>query len=190
MDDSLNALLRGVGPRLREVRQSRRLTLAQVAGRTGLSVSTLSRLESGKRRPSLEVLIPLTAVYRLPLDDLVGAPSVGDPRIHPRPFRRDGGVYVPLTRDSGDVVAFKLVLPGHVGLQHVAQRSHRGYERLFVLRGRALLRLGDEVAVLGVGEATEFDTRRPHSLVSSTGEVAEVLGLFSRDGRSLRAWAF
>ncbi|MGW0656107.1 helix-turn-helix domain-containing protein [Streptomyces umbrinus] len=189
MDDSLVALLQGVGPRLRAVRRLRRLTLAQVAERTGLSVSTLSRLESGKRRPSLEVLIPLSAVYRLPLDDLVGAPPAGDPRIHPRPLRRDGGVYVPLTRDSGDVVAFKLVLPGRAGLQQIEQRSHPGYEWLFVLRGRALLRLGDEVAALGAGEAVEFDTRMPHCLVSGTGEVVEVLGLFSRGGGSLRTGA-
>ncbi|MFI6937256.1 helix-turn-helix domain-containing protein [Streptomyces sp. NPDC050287] len=112
MDDRLVALLQGVGPRLRAVRRLSRLTPAQVAERTGLSVSTLSRLASGKRRPSLEVLIPLSAAYRLPLDDLVGAPPVGDPRIHLRPFRRDGAVYVPLTRNTGDVLAFKLVLPG------------------------------------------------------------------------------
>lgn len=132
------------------------------------------------------MLIPLSAVYRLPLDDFVGAPPVGDPRIHPRPFCRRGGVYVPLTRDMGDVLAFKLVLPGRGGLQEVEQRSHLGYERLFVLRGRALLKLGDEVAALGAGEAVEFDTRMSHGLVSGTGEVVEVLGLFSRDGGSLR----
>lgn len=78
---------------------------------------------------------------------------------------------MPLTRDTGDVPAFKLVLPGRGGLREVEQRSHRGYERLFVLRGRALLRLGDEVADPG------------------TGEVVEVLGLFSRDGGSLRTGA-
>ncbi len=96
---------------------------------------------------------------------------------------------MPLTRDTGDVLAFKLVLPGRGGLREVEQRGHRGNERLFVLRGRALLKLGDEVAALGAGEAVEFDTRMPHSLVSGTGEGVEVLGLFSRNGGSLRTGA-
>jgi hypothetical protein len=35
--------------------------------------------ETGQRRPSLELLLPVTQAYRVPLDDLVGAPEVGDP---------------------------------------------------------------------------------------------------------------
>src|SRR3712207_3762934 len=96
-DDGLETVLDGVGPRLRDARNGRKLTLAGVAEQTGISVSTLSRLESGLRRPSLELLIPLAQLYRIPLDDLVGAPQTGDPRIHPRPVRRHGMIHIPLT---------------------------------------------------------------------------------------------
>ena len=45
-----------VGPRLRRVREQRGVTLTEVAQATGISKSTLSRLENGQRRPSLELL--------------------------------------------------------------------------------------------------------------------------------------
>ena len=60
-------------------------TLAQLAEATGISVSTLSRLESGRRRPTLELLLPLARAHQVPLDELVGAPATGDPRVHARP---------------------------------------------------------------------------------------------------------
>src|SRR3712207_5634416 len=76
-----DAVLTGVGPRLRALRQQRRLTLTQLSEETGVSVSTLSRLESGQRRPTLELLLPLARAHRVPLDELVDAPETGDPRV-------------------------------------------------------------------------------------------------------------
>lgn len=83
------AVLDEVAPRLRRLRARRGLTLAALSETTGISKSTLSRLESGQRRPSLELLLPLAAAYQVPLDDLVGAPEVGDPRVRltPAPCR-------------------------------------------------------------------------------------------------------
>ena len=80
IDDGAGA----VGPRLRALRQERGVTLAELSRATGISVSTLSRLESGQRRPTLELLLPLARAHQVPLDELVGAPPTGDPRIHPR----------------------------------------------------------------------------------------------------------
>ena len=59
--DDLEAVLGAVGPRLRELRRRRAITLADLAGQTGISVSTLSRLEGGQRRPALELLLPLAS---------------------------------------------------------------------------------------------------------------------------------
>ena len=75
------ATLDQVGPRLKQLRAQRGLTLTSLAASTGISKSTLSRLETGQRRPTLELLLALSQVYRVPLDDLVGVPAVGDPRI-------------------------------------------------------------------------------------------------------------
>src|SRR5918911_551802 len=94
-------VLAEVGPRLRRLRERRSLTLTAVAAKTGISKSTLSRLESGQRKPSLELLLPLAEAYRLALDELVGTPAVGDPRIRTKPRARNGRIVYPLTEQSG-----------------------------------------------------------------------------------------
>ena len=60
--------------RLRDLRAERGLTLAQVAERANLDVSTLSRLESGKRRLTLDHLPGLAAALGVSIDELIGAP--------------------------------------------------------------------------------------------------------------------
>ena len=77
---AIAATLDQVGDRLKRLRTRRRLTLNAVSARTGISKSTLSRLENGDRRPTLELLLALSHTYRVPLDDLVAAPAEGDPR--------------------------------------------------------------------------------------------------------------
>ncbi|MGY1838705.1 MULTISPECIES: helix-turn-helix domain-containing protein [unclassified Modestobacter] len=91
-------VLDAVGPRLRALRQRRQVTLTQLSAATGISVSTLSRLESGGRRPTLELLLPMARVHQVTLDELVDAPPTGDPRIHPQPVVRHGLTMLPLTR--------------------------------------------------------------------------------------------
>jgi transcriptional regulator with XRE-family HTH domain len=181
--DPIGAALDLVGPRLRRARERRGITLTDVARRTGISKSTLSRLENGQRRPSLELLLPLAQTYRVPLDDLVGAPEVGDPRIRLKPRRVHGRTVLPLTRNPGDVQAWKIVVPANQTSPE--PRTHDGYEWLYVLTGRMRLVLGSQDLVLGVGEAAEFDTRVPHWF-GSTGEgPAEVLSIFGRPGERM-----
>jgi transcriptional regulator with XRE-family HTH domain len=185
MADDLGEVLGAVGPRLRALRQQRRLTLAELAAETSISVSTLSRLESGRRRPNLELLLPLARAHGVPLDDLVGAPPTGDPRIHLRPVSAGGRVYVPLTRRPGGVQAYKLVLPGLLAGQPVPApdlRVHEGYEWLYILNGHLRMVLGPRELELGPGEAAEFDTRTPHWFGSARPEPVEFLCLFGRQG--------
>ncbi len=96
--DDLDAVMDGLGARLREQRTRRGLRLADVSEITGVSISILSRLESGVRAPSLDVLLKIARVFQVPLDELVGAPASGDPRVHPKPVRRHGMIYLPSPR--------------------------------------------------------------------------------------------
>ena len=172
-----------VGPRLRKVREQRGVTLTDVAGRTGISKSTLSRLENGQRKPSLELLLPLAGLYRVPLDDLVGAPEVGDPRIRLKPRRVNGRTVLPLTHPGG-IQAWKIVIPK--GQSEPALRTHDGYEWLYVLSGRMRLIQGDRDLVLEAGEAAEFDTQLPHWFGSTGDGPAEVLSIFGRPGEGMQ----
>lgn len=179
---AIAAALDLVGPRLRRVREQRGFTLTQSAEQTGISKSTLSRLENGQRRPSLELLLPLAQVYRVPIDDLVGAPEVGDPRIRLKPRRVSGRTVLPLTPPGG-VQAWKIVIPTSQSTPN--PRTHDGFEWLYVLSGRMRLVLGDQDLVLGVGEAAEFDTQVPHWFGSTGDGPAEVLSIFGRPGERM-----
>ena len=178
-------VLSAVAPRLRALRQNRGTTLAEVSVATGISISTLSRLESGHRRPTLDHLLPLAREYRVALDDLVGAPATGDPRIRPQPIRRNGVTYIPLSHRTDGLHAFKIVYPGRTDATPLTQRSHEGYDWLYVLSGRLRLALGDTETVLETGEAAEFDTRTPHGFASGDHGTAEILSLVSSQGERI-----
>ncbi|MEU5940377.1 XRE family transcriptional regulator [Micromonospora sp. NPDC047548] len=182
-------VLASVGPRLRALRQQRAVTLAQLSAATGISVSTLSRLESGGRRPTLELLLPLARFHRVPLDDLVGAPETGDPRVRPRPVVRNGVTIVPLTRRPGGVQAYKMVYPPRGSAGEPEQQVHEGYEWLYVLSGRCRLLLGGHDLTLEAGEVAEFDTRTPHWFGNPYDTPLEILSLFGPQGERLHVRA-
>lgn len=182
MDEDLDQTLSAVGPRLRALRQRREVTLADLSAATGISVSTLSRLESGARRPTLELLLPLARAHGVTLDELAGAPPTGDPRIHLRPVTRHGMVMLPLTRRAGGIQAYKLVIPADGRRGEPDPQTHEGYEWLYVLNGRLRLILGDQDLVLSPGEAAEFDTRLPHWFGPADAESVEFLSLFGSQG--------
>jgi transcriptional regulator with XRE-family HTH domain len=186
----LDGVLEAVGPRLRGLRQERGATLAQLSARTGISVSTLSRLESGQRRPTLELLLPLARAHQVPLDELVDAPPTGDPRVHTRAFQRHGVTFVPLTRRPGGLRAYKQVFPPGPPPEGEPELAvHEGYEWLYVLSGRLRLRLGEHDVVLTPGEVAEFDTHVPHWIGNPGPEPAEVLCLFGPQGERMHVRA-
>ncbi|MEU8758725.1 XRE family transcriptional regulator [Streptomyces sp. NPDC048659] len=186
-DDRIEAVLTGVGPRLRRIRRDRGATLAELSASTGISVSTLSRLESGQRKPSLELLLPIARAHQVPLDELVGAPQDGDPRVRAKPIVRHGRTMYPLTRQPGGLQAYKIVQ------EPVAEpgepRVHEGYEWLYVLSGSLRLVLGEHDVVLGAGEAAEFDTRVPHWFGPAGDRPVEFLSLYGPQGERMHVRA-
>ncbi|MFJ9824670.1 helix-turn-helix domain-containing protein [Streptomyces sp. NPDC101160] len=186
-DDRIDGVLSEVGPRLRRIRRERGATLAELSASTGISVSTLSRLESGRRKPSLELLLPIARAHQVPLDELVGAPPVGDPRVRAKPIVRAGRTLYPLTRQPGGLQAYKMVQ--EPGAEVPDPRVHEGYEWLYVLSGRLRLVLGEHDVVLGPGEAAEFDTRVPHWFGPAGERRVEFLSLFGPQGERMHVRA-
>lgn len=174
--------LRHLGPRLRTARQERGWTLEELAGRAGMSVSTLSRLESGKRQAGLELLLPLTRQLGIRIDDLL-EPQDRDPRVRRAAVRRDGMTVAPLTREESEVRAFKITY--HPDAPECEPRTHEGHEWLYVLSGRLRLVLGEQDLVLSRGEAAEFDTRIPHRIRAEGQRSAEVISIFNAVGERM-----
>jgi transcriptional regulator with XRE-family HTH domain len=181
-----SSVLAGVGPRLRALRQRRDLTLTALSTTTGISVSTLSRLESGGRKPTLELLLPIARAHGVPLDELVGAPPVGDPRARADPVQMHGMTMWPLSTQPGGLQAYKLLIPpGSERGNHPDQKTHEGYDWLYVLSGQLRLVLAEHDLVLRRGEAAEFDTRTPHWFGSADDRPVEMLALFSKQGERM-----
>jgi transcriptional regulator with XRE-family HTH domain len=181
----LDDVLAAVGPRLRALRRERGVTLPQLSKATGISVSTLSRLESGQRRLTLDLLLPLARAHQVPLDDLVGTPPTADPRVHPRPIERNGMTFIPLTRRPGGLSAYKMVIPADWPACELQPQVHEGYEWLYILSGRLRLLLGEHDIILAPGEVAEFDTHVPHAFSNPNPRPVEVLSLFGPQGERL-----
>jgi transcriptional regulator with XRE-family HTH domain len=166
--------------RLRTLRTERGLTLAEVAAAAGMDASTLSRLESGARRLTLDHLPALARALGVRADDLLAAPRAEDPRVRPMARRSDGMIVWPLNRhpETSGRHAFKIRLPVR---PESTLRTHEGHEWLYVLSGRVRLLLGDGEFVLEAGEAAEFSTWTPHWM-TAIDEPAEIIAIFGPQG--------
>ncbi|WP_375163490.1 helix-turn-helix domain-containing protein [Microbacterium sp.] len=175
-----------IGPRLKNWREKRSMTLADLSRTTGISASTLSRLEAGKRAPNLELVVPIARALRLELDDIVPR-KAPDPRVA-RTTRRTGETwYETLSPESSPVQTYKITFPGNpAGVTPVPDlKVHDGQEWLYVLSGRLRLVLGEQDVTLGPGEAAEFDTRIPHWLAAVGSGPTEILSIFSKEGKRI-----
>jgi transcriptional regulator with XRE-family HTH domain len=169
-----------VRTRLRSLRTTLGLSLDELAARTNLSPSTISRVETGKRTISLDILLPLAAALQVDLDALLDARVDDDVVIRPTVNRAGGRTTWTLSRATGATVAIKLRL--EPTRAPVEQRVHPGSDWLFVLEGRVRLSLGDREIIVETGEAAEFATMTPHA-VSAIDGAAELIMIFDRDGQ-------
>lgn len=184
---SVGAVIEQIAPRLRRAREKKGVSLADIARITGISTSTLSRLESGQRKPSLELLLPITAALGISLDEIVVAPRILDPRVPQHPTRRDGRILIPLSRHQTEPRAYKMTIPAHDEEPHL--RTHPGYEWLYVLRGRLRVKLGDHDFTMGSGEVAEFDCQIPHWFGAAGRGSVEILSLFGKQGERIHVRA-
>lgn len=174
----LDALVRS---RLRSLRRSLGWSLDTLAERSHLSASTISRLETGKRSVSLDVLVPLARALQIDLDSLLEADTPDtDVVIRPVASHRPGETTWPLSRPTGTTTALKMRL--EPGTQPTEPQVHPGHDWLYVLEGRIRLTLGAREIIVEAGEAAEFSTMTPHA-VNAVDGVAELLMVFDGDGQ-------
>jgi transcriptional regulator with XRE-family HTH domain len=166
--------------RLRSLRTTLGYSLDELAERTRLSPSTISRVETGARTLSLDVLVPLADALHVSLDVLFEAPGDGDVVIRPVPHSSGVRTTWPLSRPDGRTMAVKMRLEPMTG--RPPQRVHPGHDWFVVIEGRVRLWLGDREIDVDTGEAAEFATMTPHSF-SALDSAAELVMIFDRDGQ-------
>ena len=169
-----------VRTRLRSLRTTLGLSLDELAARTNLSPSTISRIETGKRSISLDVLLPLAAGLQVGLDALLEMTTDEDVVIRPAPSQANDRTTWTLSRPDGNTVAVKVRLEPTQAQPR--KRVHPGHDWLFVLTGRIRLSLGEREIVVNAGEAAEFATMTPHAF-GAIGRPAELIMIFDRDGQ-------
>jgi transcriptional regulator with XRE-family HTH domain len=172
--------------RLRELRIQHGLTLEDVASRSNIDVSTLSRLESGKRRLALDHLPRLAEALSVSTDELLRAPEAEDPRVKSSSHTRHGITYWPLTRSgpAGGLHAFKVRISARRRKPPAELPVHEGQDWTYVLSGRLRLVLGERDFTIGPGEAVEFSTRTPHWF-GVVEEPVEAIMIFGAHGERL-----
>jgi len=176
----LNEIDQVVRTRLRSLRTTLGLSLDELAERTNLSPSTISRVETGKRTISLDVLLPLARALQVDLDELLDVRSDDDVVIRPTPRSTHGHTTWMLSRPTGSTVAMKMRI--EPTKRPSEQRVHPGRDWFYVVEGRVLLRLADRRIVVETGEAAEFATMTPHAM-EAIDTPAEVVMIFDRDGQ-------
>ena len=169
-----------VRARLRSLRRTLGWSLDDLAQRCHLSASTISRIETGKRAISLDVLIALAEALEVDLNSLVGVREDDDIIIRPAPSTWPGVTVWPLSRPTSITAAIKMRLEPTA--ERPEPRIHPGHDWLFVLAGRLELTLGERRAIVNAGEAAEFSTMTPHS-IDAIDAPAEFIMVFDRDGR-------
>jgi transcriptional regulator with XRE-family HTH domain len=168
-----------VRTRLRSLRQTLGLTLEELAGRTNLSPSTISRVETGKRTISLDILLPLAAGLQVNLEALLEVEGDDDVVIRPVPSKSKERTTWQLSRPTGRTLAVKMRLEPTKPAPE--QRVHAGHDWFFVTEGRVRLLLGEREIVVEAGEAAEFATMTPHAFAALDGP-AELIMILDRDG--------
>ncbi len=177
----MNSIEQVVRTRLRSLRTTLGLSLDDLASQTNLSASTISRIETGKRTISLDVLVPLARALQVDLDSLLDVKNDDDVVIRPTPSAMANGATTwMLSRATGNTIAMKMRL--EISARTPQQQVHPGHDWFFVIEGRVRLLLGERELIVDTGEAAEFATMTPHAF-AALEEPAEVIMIFDRDGQ-------
>ncbi len=170
--------------RIRSLRTSRGWTLDELARRSFISASTISRIETGHRRLAIDQLADLAKALETTVDELLG--DENDEEVVIRPIRsksENGALYWPLTRhhDPSGRSVTKMRFPA--SKKQPDPKVHPGRDWFYVLEGTARLVLGEREHLVETGQAAEFNTMTPHWIAGYGGPV-DVLMIFDHHGES------
>jgi transcriptional regulator with XRE-family HTH domain len=174
------AVAGAVGARIKDARAGAGLTLKALSGATGLSQPFLSRLERGLVSASIANLLQIGRALGLSMAELLegeARPPAPGWIVHRGgpPVAADGYSFRQLAPGlrGRRMDAFVLDFPPGQGMDLVV--AHEGEELLYVLEGRIRFRFGEEEALLGPGDAVQFDSSLPHTAQNAGPKPARLL---------------
>jgi transcriptional regulator with XRE-family HTH domain len=181
-DGDLDGLVR---KRIRGLRVAQGWSLDDLAARSYLSASTLSRIETGHRRIALDQLTLIARALGTTLDQLVESVDDDDVVIRPQRDVVRGVTTWMLSREPGphgiSVAKMRITRP-EPRRDTDELRVHPGKDWFTVLSGTVVLFLGERTILVEAGQAAEFSTMIPHALGAHNGP-AEILCIFDHDGQ-------
>ncbi|QUD89560.1 helix-turn-helix domain-containing protein [Phenylobacterium montanum] len=191
-DAQLQALLTA-GAALKDLRSDRGWTLAEVSRKTGVPVSTLSKIENGKTTLTLERLLRLSSALGVNLADVIATPrseSGGGDRSRRAVTRLDDGEVVRSPHGEYKYHALDLLdKPFTPMVADISARSieefgefhrHKGQEFVLVIEGELLI-YSDTYAPLRLkaGESVYFDSGMGHAYVNAGPGPCRIVSVFS-----------
>lgn len=164
------------------MRRSAGWSLDQLAERSHLSASTISRIETGKRNISLDLPVALARALDTDVNALIEVHDDDDDVVI-RPQQATSWPHATtwtLSRPASPRTAIKVHLEPTD--QPPEPRVHPGHDWLFMLTGTVVLTLGARRIRVEAGQAAEFSTMTPHAFEAVDGP-AEMVMIFDRDGQ-------
>lgn len=184
-----------IGGRLKQLRSERRLSLDELADKTGFTKSYLSKIENAKKVPPIGSLARISAALEIELSQIFQDDSLEDAEVDPqasvvratqrRSVVRGGTTFGYDYQSLGGrfptrrMDPFVFTFPSELGEDVFFE--HEGQEFVFVLSGRLEFRVGDEEWVLRTGDSIIFDASLPHRGRAVNGEAKALVVISSDD---------
>jgi transcriptional regulator with XRE-family HTH domain len=190
-----NATALNPGARIRAVRSQRRITLEKLAEASGLSISALSKIETGQVSPAFDSLVKIAHALGMPfaqlfeLDKDSASPKSEYPISGRHTFTRSGtGQSFTTAHYDYNVHSSELVQKGMIPLvMRIRTRSlpakdewssHTGEEFIYVTSGETVLHTAYYAPLhLKAGDSAYIDSTMPHAFVSMGEDDAEILSI-------------
>lgn len=171
--------------RLKRLRELKGITLEELAARTGLTKSYLSKVERGVSVPSVSTALRLAEAFETGVADLFGVTVSNNDFVVVRkddrkPFSRKGATngyrYEAIApgQTHGLFEAF-VVHPPFEEPPDYKRSQHPGHEMLFVVKGKVDVLLPHTSVKLSAGDSMVFSGRMPHRVLSVRPQRAEAL---------------
>ncbi len=182
-----------IGQKIKQFREEKKLSIAELAAETALLAQQVEMIESGEIKPSMATLIRIAQVLKLRPGTILDGEECNAPAVHYHKkelvptasvsnnnteVRKHMDFFALAQEKSDRTMEPLLVNVNYVDPESIPASQHEGEEFIYVLSGTAVLAYGEESYVLEAGDSVYYDSFVPHVVTTpSPGEKAQVLAI-------------